>query len=327
MKEIEIRFGESQDLAGVLRIPDTDPPYPLVLLCHGTIEQDRDGNLLSHPSGREIPKRNFFLHLSEALIHEGIATFSWDKRGYGASGVVRGDYYSDAEDARSAWHMLSHHPLIRSDHRLIFGQSAGVHTACLLARSGIKPRGYLFSGGLCSDYLSMLEYNYLRPVNYAARGPSEREFVMTYDPWGYALGVRLPLLKEAVIAKKSSLFIDYQGGEREWKIDLRLFSGDLAPMNLFQWINAPSLIIHGEADLNVPQEDAYQIQSRFLRMGLLHTLVTIPDADHSFQQSPHNLEDRIRERISLACFLRPYIPGYFETVATYCRRCICAENY
>jgi len=55
---------ESQglDLAGVLRYPDLhESQIPAVLLVHGSMEQDRDGNLLQKREGRPAYKKNFFL--------------------------------------------------------------------------------------------------------------------------------------------------------------------------------------------------------------------------------------------------------------------------
>lgn len=326
MSEIEITFGAGHTLCGVLRVPKKPGPYPVVLLCHGTIEQDRDGNLLSHPSGKPIPKRNFFRLLSSSLNDVGIATFSWDKRGYGSSGIVKGDYYTEAEDAEMAYYCLSDHPLINKSQVFIYGQSAGVHTACLLARSGIVPFRYLLSGGLCSDYFSMLSFNYMRPVWYASRGPKEHAFVMTHDPWGYALGSHLDIIKRAVDTGEPRVFIDYNEEKREWNIDMRLFSGDLAPENLFSWINAPTMIIHGEADMNVPVEDAYKIQAQLSRMNLAHQLVIIPDADHSFQRVSVDPDERIRDRISLECFNRPYIHQYFESICRFCKEAMDAVS-
>lgn len=72
-------------------------------------------------------------------------------------------------------------------------------------------------------------------------------------------------------------------------------------------------MIHGACDLNVPVGDAFQIEKELRARGnRVPHLAIIPNADHSFQVVPEDEELRLRERISLECFRRPYGELYFR---------------
>ena len=77
-------------LAGLLRTPDMNSDqrdgHPAVLLVHGSLEQDKDGNLLQKRDGTAAFKKNFFLEIARKLCEAGYAAFSWYKRGFGESG-------------------------------------------------------------------------------------------------------------------------------------------------------------------------------------------------------------------------------------------------
>ncbi len=103
MKEREIFFNsDGLQLAGVLRMPDQGRIFPAVLLVHGSLEQDRDGNLLAKRDGKPAYKKNFFLEIARRLCASGFAAFSWDRRGCGRSEGQAGDVFAQARDAISS---------------------------------------------------------------------------------------------------------------------------------------------------------------------------------------------------------------------------------
>lgn len=277
MKEKIIVFQSEVKLTGVLRCPDPESfpssgKVPAVLLNHGTLEHDRDGNLLGHPDGRKLPERNFFLEISRQFCSAGFATFSWDKRGVRESEGAKNDSLSLFRDSVAALDVLCAQDIIDEKRVVVYGQSAGVYTTCLLAknlleRADSRPCAFILSGGLYRDCMEMIAFNYLRPVEYARRSPEHRKWVEENDLFGLALGENLELRKKALQEGKNRYMISY--GEREWTIPLDPLFADpgFAPSKQFRYIRKPALVIHGSCDLNVPVEDAYMVKKELKRNG------------------------------------------------------------
>ncbi|WP_440955656.1 alpha/beta hydrolase family protein [Methanosarcina sp. Mfa9] len=277
MKEKIIVFQSDVKLTGVLRYPDPESfpssgKVPAVLLNHGTLEHDRDGNMLGHPDGRKLPERNFFLEISRQFCSAGFATFSWDKRGVRESEGDKNDALSLAQDSGVALDVLCAQDIIDENRVVIYGQSAGVYTTCLLAKTLLEktdpgPCAFILSGGLYRDCMEMIAFNYLRPVKYAGRSPEHRKWVEENDLFGLALGSNLVLRKKALLEGKNRYRVSY--GEREWTIPLDpLFSDpEYAPSKQFRYIRKPALIVHGACDLNVPVEDAYMVKKELEKYG------------------------------------------------------------
>lgn len=155
MKERILQFkNEGMTLEGVLRYPDgLVSPAPCLVIIHGSLEHDRDGNLLHTEDGRPIYKKDTFLKIAERLCPVGFAVFSWDKSGYGKSIGRKGDYFEQANEAKAAIDALvnDHCDMVDPACISVFGQSAGVYIQCLLAKVDNRPSSYILSGGLYSD--------------------------------------------------------------------------------------------------------------------------------------------------------------------------------
>jgi hypothetical protein len=317
-------YSGSSRLAGVLRYPSViKDPAPAVLLIHGSLEQDRDGNLLNRPDGRPIFKKNFFLEISKRLSAEGFATFSWDRRGFGESesSIRDGGYLQDGIDAMAAYQALSSLDLVDPERVAVLGQSAGVYTACLLAEKDSRPKAYILQGGLYRDYEEMMIFNYLRVVDYASKSPENLRWVEENDPLGLVIGLNLYTLMERARMGEVEHQFSYKG--RTWRIwhDPICYLPEHAPRNLFKYIQKPTLVIHGACDLNVPVEDAFMIERDLKKHGNENVeLAIIPDADHSFQQIAESYDLTLRERMSLESFRRPYREDYFMAVISFLKR-------
>lgn len=319
-----IFYSSSLRLAGVLRYPvGIKDPLPAVLLIHGSLEQDRDGNLLNRPAGRPPPKKNFFLEISKRLASEGFATFSWDRRGIGESEapLYEGGYLQDAEDAIAAYRALSSLDLIDPERIAVLGQSAGVYTACLLAKKERSARAYILQGGLYRDYAEMMIFNYRRVAEYAAQSLENLQWVEENDPVGLVIGLNLQMLIERAMMGEAEHCFSYNG--KTWRIrhDPICYLPEHSPKNQFKYIQKPVLVIHGACDLNVPVEDAFMIERDLKEHGNDNVeLIIIPDADHSFQQIAESYDQRLRERMSLESFRRPYREEYFMAVTSFLKR-------
>lgn len=320
MKEEFVSFKSDElKLAGVLRYPEGCRDIPCMLLIHGTLEQDRNGNMLVHPDGRKVHKKNFFLQISKHLCPAGFATFSWDKRGFGES---EGSYttLSAVRDAKAALNVLCNSEIVDSKRIAVFAQSAGVYTACLLAKEDNRPKVFILSGGLFSDYSDMMAFNYLRVKEYAEKSKENRLWVEKNDIWGFIVGSNLELIEKAAREGKTKCEIKFKN--RIWRIPVEplLYKEEYAPSKQFKYLKKPVLLLHGECDLNVPVEDVYRIEKALKVSNKDVELVTIPNADHSFQEVAKDEETRLRERMSLESFKRPYKPEFFNAMVEYLKR-------
>ena len=324
MKEKKISFCSEVKLTGILRYPDSrfsdEENFPAVLLNHGTLEQDKDGNTLTHPDDRQIHRKNFFLEISRYLCRAGFATFSWDKRGIGESESGKSDSLSLVKDSLSALDALCSQDLIDENRIAVFGQSAGVYTSCLLAKDDLRPKAYILSGGLFRDCSEMIAFNYLRPVEYAQKSSEHLKWVEENDLFGLVLGLNLSLRKDSMKAGKKEYVVAYKGKKWTIPLDTLFLDPDYTPRKQFRYIEKPALVIHGEYDLNVPLEDAYMIEKELKSRCVPVELVIIPGSDHSFQKVPKDEDERLKERMSLECFKRPYNKEYFRALVDFLKR-------
>ncbi|MCW4023245.1 MAG: alpha/beta hydrolase [Candidatus Bathyarchaeota archaeon] len=324
MKEEIIQFySDGLKLEGVLRYPESfTKPVPTMILLHGSMGHDRNGNMLKTPDNKKILPKNMFLEISRRLCSAGFATCSWDKRGFGKSQGQAGDYFSQARDAKAAIDLLvSRKDIVNVNRIAVFGQSAGVLVACLLAKDDNRPWVYVLSGGLYSEYKDMMSFNYHRARDYAQKSPEHLKWVEENDLWGLVLGINLDKMFEAIERGENKFVMTYKGQTWNKNLDLKTYAPENSCKNQFKYIKKPALIIHGDADLNVPVEDAIKIKEELNRNGNTNAkLVIINSADHSFQQAAPDYDTRIRERMSLASFKRPFVESYFQNIIDFLKK-------
>ena len=295
--------------------------FPAVLLVHGSLEQDRDGNLLVKRDGKPAFKKNFFLEIAWKLCASGYAAFSWDRRGCGKSEGQAGDVFAQARDAKAALHALQSQEEIDPQRIAVLGQSAGVYTACLLAREDPQVCSYILQGGLFRDYSEMMAFNYARVARYAEMCPENLAWVEENDLWSLIIGLNLSQIESAAREGKTEHDLVYKGRTWTFHHDPSCYLPENAPSRQFVHIEKPALIVHGEFDLNVPVEDAISLRDYLIRKGNKEVeLAIIPGTDHSFQKVPEDVELRLRERMSLESFHRPYSSAYFQVLEDFLRR-------
>ena len=324
MKEREIFFdSEGLQLAGVLRMPEQGRAFPAVLLVHGSLEQDRDGNLLAKRDGKPAYKKNFFLEIARRLCAAGFAAFSWDRRGCGRSEGQAGDVFAQYRDAIAALHALQSQKEVDSERIAVLGQSAGVYTACRLAREERQPKAYILQGGLFRDYGEMMAFNYERVARYAASSPKNLAWVEENDLCSLIIGLNLNQIESQAKEGKREHDLVYKGKIWRFHHDPTCYLPEYAPSGQFRHIKKPALIIHGECDLNVPVWDATFIKNELIKNGNQNVdLVIISGADHSFQEIAEDEDLRLRERMSLESCKRPYCNAYFQTLLDFLRKAL-----
>jgi pimeloyl-ACP methyl ester carboxylesterase len=257
--------------------------------------------------------------VSKRLCKAGFATFSWDKRGYGRSQGPCGSYFSEVNDAQAALDVISlRKDVIDTTKIIVFGQSAGVYVACLLAKKDNRACAFVLSGGLFSEYKEMMSFNYHRVRDYAKSSPENLKWVEQNDLWGLVLGINLDNMFSAIERGEKELLLTYK--EKSWNLhlDSKVYLPEFSCKNQFRYITQPTLVIHGESDLNVPVNDAEKIKEELERNGNNHvSLALIGDADHSFQETAQDKDTQLRERMSLASFKNRYVETYFENIVDF----------
>jgi carboxymethylenebutenolidase len=94
---------------------------------------------------------------------------------------------------------------------------------------------------------------------------------------GFSLGAYLSLANSAIDPRVKAV--------------VEFFGGMPKEMNLFMRRLCPVLILHGEADLTVPVEEAYQLQKLLEKKGVPNELKIYPGAGHGFSFNS-NFEDQ-----------------------------------
>jgi uncharacterized protein len=128
-RELAVTFtSNGLALSGTLTTPEAKTPAPAVLMLPGSGQTDRDD------SAKQLPI-NLFPQLVTPLVAQGFATFSYDKRGVGAS---EGDYYStgfndNTADAAAAVAWLAQRPEVDASRIFVLGHSEGALHAVRLA--------------------------------------------------------------------------------------------------------------------------------------------------------------------------------------------------
>lgn len=320
MAHVPITFRSSGErLAGELLLPEHAGPHPAVLLIGGTLSDTRDGDPAPYYLG--ITYRHGLLRvIAEQLVAVGIASLRWDKRGIGAStGADRldaNDALTDVDDAEAALAALALAHGIDTARIAVLGESAGAHITSMLAARTELPAAYVLQGALYDAIPKMLEFNFERIRDYAARGEAEEKWVKQVAPKAFALSMHWRELVEA--AGRGDEFYDAGEGETHVRSALRRLKSELAypPADQLPYIQKPTLVIHGERDLNVSPDNAGRVTQALREAGNQNvTSVMVPRADHSMQLAPDDFETRLRERISFESFAHPYSQFFLFALA------------
>lgn len=220
MKEEKITLKTATgDIEGVLRMPESSKPLPVVLIIAGSGPTDRDGNQVMLPN-------NSLKLLSEALYHKGIASVCYDKRGIGESknaatteeNMTLDDFIKDAE----GWI-----DLLKQDKRFsevdVLGHSEGALIGMVAADNNPNISKFVSVAGagrklgdilreqlantpgididITSSYIDKLEKGELipdvQPQLYALFRPSVQPFLISclkYNPASIIAKIKIPTL-------------------------------------------------------------------------------------------------------------------------------------
>ena len=307
-------------LSGSFTYPVTDGPWPVVLMLGGTFGDLRDGDV-DPRSFSGVPKRGMYAVLGRALAEAGIASYRFDRRGAGDStGEFGTGRAQEVEDAGAVWRWVRSLPE-GNGRTAMLGHSAGAYVLCRVACEVGQPDAAVLQGALHRSIPELLKYN-LHPVIAYMKGSDARErWVALHAPKAY----RDSLLLEETLAimerGEPVARVERDGETVERDISGFMYDLDLPPEHQFRHVSAPTLVLHGGDDLNVPVVDAFNT-FRALRSAGNHDveLRIVPGANHSFQLDATDPDLRMQEKMTLLNFGRPFHPLYPGVVVDYLRR-------
>lgn len=244
IREEEVQFSNGAvRLSGTLILPSSPPPYPAIVMAHG--------------SGAEGRWANRFL--ANRFAQAGVAALIFDKRGVGqSSGDWQSAGFEDlAADAASGVAMLRARNDIRARSIGLFGHSQGATILPLVAAAAGDVAFLIASAasGVATD--SAERFSLRNAVGYSTLAPAEAaqanryvESVVAVAYHGAARG-QLDSLAGA-LAQKPWFFALPAPESHYWTFSRRIAGYDARS----HWMNvqAPVMLLYGSADQRVPAE-------------------------------------------------------------------------
>lgn len=307
-------------LAGTLTLPTTCGPWPVALLLGGTFSDLRDADVdpRLYPG---VPKRRMYALVAHGLAGVGIASYRFDRRGAGEStgelGVQRAE---EVADACAAWRWVRSLPEGNGKVAML-GHSAGAYVLCRVALEAGQPDAAVLQGALYRSIPELLRYNYGQVRYYVRLGARQTRWVREHAPKAYDDALMLDSILAALEKGEPVAEAAIDGVTRTRDLSSLRYDIDLPPEDQFRHLTAPALVLHASEDLNVPVEDAFDTVRALWRAGNRDVeLRLIPGANHSFQLDATDYETRIREKITLQNFARPFDQLYPAVVIDYLSR-------
>lgn len=319
MSDREVTIGvRGAQLAGTLSVR-SGTPAPGVLLLGGTFSDLRDGD--ADPRHRpDIPPHGMYRRLSEALVDAGFAVLRFDRRGCGASSGSRPNRATEIADALAAWAWLDDQKTVAGAAAMV-GESAGAHVLCHLIAAGADPSAVVLQGALHRPIEGLIEFNAARARAYMERGEAERAWTWAHARREYESAVTGEALVQAIAEGRPRIRVEDERGTFERSLEDLDFDIRYPPGEQFHFVRCPCLVLHAADDLNVPVEDAFETAQTLWAAGNRDVdLLVLPRADHSFQRTPEDEDERLRERMTMRSFLRPFHPRYPAVIVEYLAR-------
>lgn len=187
---------------------------------------------------------------------------------------------------------------------VIFGHGFGVCMMCELVAYGLKPAGYIIASGIYSDVESILSQKYFpfKDLNLQSVGVENYSPV---DPDTALIMKNLGKLLQTARRGRDRIKLKEFDHCLDLPIPKRLFSNDSSPSALLSALDAPSVILHGSGDLDISVTNAFFLETKLKQKNNSVSRIVMLDRDHWFREMPHDMVDRIRERLSGECIHHP----------------------
>ena len=247
-------------LAGTLTIPPhaASARVPAVILITGSGPQDRD------ESTPGLERWRPFRELADTLSRRGIAVLRLDDRGVGGSAPASpgATLVDEAADVRDAVAWLRARPDIDPARVALLGHSTGGAVAPMVAASDPRLRALVLIAAPASTGRQVSEY--------------QIRHIFSEDTT-LAPGRRDTLLRVALHQADSAF------AAPGWLH----FVGDYDPLPAARRVRAPTLVLQGETDRQVPVTDAARLAAAMREAGnRMVTLRTFPRMNHLMVDDP-----------------------------------------
>ena len=307
-------------LAGTLTCPTTDGPWPVTLLLGGTFSdlRDADADPRRFPGA---PKRGMYKILAHGLAEAGIASFRFDRRGAGEStGKFGVERPQEVADAGTVWRFIRGLPECNGRAAML-GHSAGAYVLCRVALEVGQPDAAVLQGALYRSIADLLRYNYGLVRDYIDLGEEQADWVREHSPKTYQDARMVDVITDAIERGDPVAQGEVDGMMRTRDLSSLKYDLDFPPEDQFGHLSAPTLVLHSSEDLNVPVEDAFDTVRALWAAGNRDVeLRILPAGNHSFQFDADDYETRVREKITMQNFARPFDPLYPAVVIDYLTR-------
>jgi pimeloyl-ACP methyl ester carboxylesterase len=288
-------------LSGTLTLPPGPPPYPALVLVHGS-------NALT---------RDVFGPWSRYFVGLGFAVLSYDKRGTGRStgDWKQADFPLLAADVLAGVRVLAARRDIRSDRIGLWGASQAGWIMPLVAAQAPREIAFLVVHAGSGTTVGEEGVLYLQHELRSA-GLSEASV---------AVGTRYQMLDDSVTRawsgwKELQRFYESHRATESWLWPPRpeddWFRGyyrmlmDFDPAPSWKRVSCPVLFFFGELDANVPPRESWPPTERALALARNSRVsqFVLPGANHLFLQARTGASDEYPG-------LSRFVPGYFERMA------------
>ena len=307
-------------LAGTVTCPTTGGPWPVTLLLGGTFSDLRDADV-DPRRRRGVPKRGMYKVLAHGLAEAGIASYRFDRRGAGDStgefGVERAQ---EVADACAVWRWVRALPECNGKAAML-GHSAGAYVLCRVALEAGQPDAAVLQGALYRSIAQLLRYNHRLVLNYIRLGEDQAAWVREHSPKSYQDALMMGAIVDAIERDDPTAEGEVDGVSMTRDLSSLRYDLDFPPEDQFSLLAAPTLVLHASEDLNVPVEDAFDTVAALWAAGNRDVeLRILPTGNHSFQFDAGDYEARVREKITMQNFARPFDPLYPAVVTDYLER-------
>jgi len=270
VEELSLKNGEIS-LPGTLTIPLAVEKPPLLIFVHGSGNVDRNGN-----QGTLI-KANYIAQLADSLNKKGIAFYRYDKRTSNAEnftflkGITISDFVSDVSVAISNF---KDDTRFKSIH--LIGHSQGALIAMRAVNENIKSYISLAGPG---ESINKTIVTQISKQN-AQIGEVAEQHIDELKQTDTILAVNPFLIQ--LFAPKNQKFL------KSWML--------LNPSEEIKKIEIPTLIIQGDADLQVTKEDARKLanarNTNILKSEDKITVTLIPNMNHVLKTVKDSAENQ-----------------------------------
>lgn len=194
---------------------------------------------------------------------------------------------------------------------VLFGHGFGSRLICELSAYGIKPAGYIIAGGIYSDTETILTQKYLPIQEIEGNDASITEETLP-DPDTSLIINNFGKILHAFRKEKGKIRLVHEDYTLELFLPRDLYSQDSSPEIIFSALHAPTLIIHGSGDLDVPVSNAFYLEQKLKQKIDSVSRIVILDCDHWFKEMPGRSEERIAERLSGRCTANQFDTRFFR---------------